>query len=275
MAGMKRDKMRVCHVAQWCRKALEPWAEKAAHGGPLSDEDVHQLRVATKRVRAAWRVMESDKRVAREHSANLAAAARMVSGERDAAVLRALITEMEKTSEQSAGDGFYEWLADAVTSDCLDRSVPVERGDGVSIRARLAKALDDLAPYLQDEFSGHRKVLYGMRRTAKKCRKSLRKAARNDTPEEWHKARRRVKFVVHQNQIVCELAGQDLPDEVTAMRGLARQLGEWNDLDNLRAAMSRIAVPACHTDDARSVMEWIEARDREMRDAVKKVVRGG
>lgn len=268
MRGMKREMIRVCHVADWCSRSLDPWCDRVVHGGPLTDDEVHQLRVTTKRVRAAWRLIEPRKKKAAARCRTLAAAARMVSGDRDAAVLRDLIADIAREADHPSGDGFYHWLTEAVAAHCHDRSTPIDRGDGYSIQVRLAIALEDLELYHRDRHNGRRVLVAGMKKTAKKCRASLMRAAKSDTPDDWHRARRRVKFVVHQNQVLCELDGSGLPEEVVTLRALAKKLGDWNDLDNLRAAISRIAVPTCHADDLREVMAWVDQRDVEIREEV-------
>lgn len=208
----------ICRAAE--RLAAKS-AERAAEG--LDDRAVHRLRVATKRLRAAWRLVGGD--AADAAKAGLRAINHCLADTRDHAVLRraagarGVVVDAPPQLEPPPGEeiaaGFRleagRWRQQA--SEAGDRKLPVRR----------------------------------LTKTYKKARRRFEAADIQDADAEtFHAWRKKTKDLLYQLDWMHLALDEDRRAVYRrALRDLARIQGEVNDLDNLRRRM-READPDDH-----------------------------
>ena len=204
--------------------------------GTLDEDAVHDVRVATKRLRAAWRWIgwerpsfEVDHCV--EALRNLS---RGLSGSRDRDVLH----ELQKK----------------FGGELRDLPEVAEAGDVASMPGVLeedAKAWDDVADICSDVDVTPR----GLRRAFRRARQTGREAIVDGPLESWHEWRKAVKRLLYQLEIVKGHTNENTHE----LKKLGRVLGDHQDL----------AVFVRHTSDAAAI-----ARAEEVAAALRRDARG-
>lgn len=214
-----------------CLNALE-----ASPNGLGDEEIVHDLRVATKRLRAAWKIgatatgkeFETERaNVLRELSASLA-------GNRDLAVLVNLSREI---AERHSEPGFDE----IITHLKSKFSTTTDTGAIEKIKAMITSEIDAWKKVTfasqSDETRAHRQAIKDSHRQAKVA---TTEAIREPDSEVWHNWRKRVKRLRYQREFLAEIQSRNPSIHDQRISKLGSRLGDRNDLANLTHVVAEL-----------------------------------
>ena len=218
-------------LSNLCRQLLSDSlrALEASPGG-LSDETVvHDLRVLTKKLRAAWKIgaeavgrdFETERGdVLRELSALLA-------GNRDLAVLVNLSRELSGRHREPAFHGVIDHLQSEFTqAQDEEAKTRVKAMIESEIEAWQRVEFADKA----SEIRAHRAAIRKSERAAKR----VTAEALHDTDAElWHTWRKRVKRLRYQRVFLAGIQGRNPGIRDLRISRLGSRLGDRNDLANL------------------------------------------
>jgi len=219
-------------VAQGCLLRLSCTADLA--DGTV----VHDIRVGTKRLRAAWHlaVEQAGAERATARRRRLAALAAKLSGTRDLAVLARLT---QRLATRQTDDRTTATLAEVAT--CLaQRHAAASRSDQTpadlldEIRAGLAGEVAAWQKIVQEENPARQRAIRReLRRSRRRARRAARKALRSLDADLWHNWRKAVKRLRYQRQFAA-IAKDRAPGRFDArMSRLGTGLGKRHDLTNL------------------------------------------
>ncbi len=209
------------------------------------EEIVHQLRVATKHLRAAWHLVKAlaPADVSRRRREALRAFSAQLSASRDLAVLDALAQALaaRQTDGQIALalDAVREQLHHAAAAAATTRSSPSEIF--TLLREELNREIAAWRAVPRDHHSHRRRAIrHQLRKSRQRARRDARDAARSLDAELWHDWRKTVKRLRYQREFVALSQGR-LPGRIDArISRLGTRLGERNDLANLAAFADRL-----------------------------------
>ncbi len=206
----------------------------------LKNEDVvHDLRVATKRLRAAWKMVpdtaSTDGLAARRKRA-LRKFSALLAGDRDLAVLNNLAGELQKKHPKAP----FHLVMDALKKEAEDQ-ISVDSTD------RIHKILEkEKIAWRQVCFESPAAELSAIRKALRVSRAAARtitlEAMTNNDPELWHNWRKRVKQLRYQREFLAEIQ-QRIPGKWDArISRLGSLLGERNDLANLIVMVEKLGL---------------------------------
>jgi len=195
---------------------------------PLDDDDVHELRLTCKRLRAARQLQRAErpKAAIKAREATPRAIAKTLEGPREARVRHAMLG----------------WA--------LPRLSPELRPVVARLRAALVASLDETAgadrQILDAEFAREadnwraeplrgKQVKAGYRRTRRKARRLAETCAASRDPARCHRWRKWVKYLTYQQELRERVKGKPPRVEPRRLKRLARRLGRQHDLINLAA----------------------------------------
>jgi len=200
----------------------------------LTPDQVHQVRVAVKRLRATWRVMARvvDKKTARRQDKALRMAARVLAGARDLQVMGETLDSLRKGARDYESEAIDAVHAQALAAEQAAVSPAIPEGlDGV-FRADLY-----LWRNLTIEGDNAALIKKGFGRLYAEARQQGLEAVVENQSALWHRFRKRVKYQFYQ----LEPLGSALDDSAISLkefRKLGKLLGELHDLhvldDHLR-----------------------------------------
>ncbi len=200
----------------------------------LTPDQVHQVRVAVKRLRATWRVMASvvDKKTARRQDKALRMAARALAGARDLQVMGETLDSLRKGARAYESEAIDAVRAQALAAeqDTVSPAIP-EGLEGV-FRADLY-----LWRNLDIEADNAALIKKGFGRLYAEGRQQGLEAVVENQPALWHRFRKRVKYQLYQLEPLGD-AVDDAGISLKEFRKLGKLLGELHDLhvldDHLR-----------------------------------------
>ncbi len=202
----------------------------------LLEDVVHDLRVATKRLRAAWHLAKpaAGKNLVKERKEALRELSACVAESRDAAVLHELANRIASEDHghpevaESLGkvaEGFTHPAEEAPPSSALEG--PCQTVRKILEGERDAWRSVDFGP-------NQRRILRGqLRRTLQKSREKTAEAIRDKDPEVWHDWRKAVKRLRYEREFMAEIYPRNLGAYDDRIKRLGTHLGERNDLANL------------------------------------------
>lgn len=210
--------------------------------GALSDETtVHEMRVATKRLRAAWRLVRciTGRGLEKSRSHALGELSAKLSGVRDLTVLTRLTQSLAATQT----DGRIALALDHVVTALLRKHDDEALRSGAGAEGLIAElrtdwlaeidAWDTVAAIDPDPHQLRRAIRHELRRSLRRARRDTRESKRSLDPEWWHDWRKTVKRLRYQREFVA-LTQQRQPGKFdTRVHRLGSRLGERNDLANL------------------------------------------
>jgi CHAD domain-containing protein len=225
-------------------------------------EAIHDARKAIKKERSLLRLARATMAPAERRRDNeaLRAAARKLSGARDADVL---ISTLDDLAERFSGQ------LPAATFDGIRRQLVHSRDAGGSAdSAELARAvviLREVRTHAGDwplRRDGWKAIKPGLARSYRRGRKLLAKAQRERSAETWHSWRKRVKDLWHQERLLSELCGPAIRGQASDAHRLSDLLGDDHDLALLREALASGDIEAPVDSDA--VIGLIDHRREEL-----------
>lgn len=236
-------------TADVARACLDRLADPAA----LADETVvHENRVATKRLRAAWRLVadHAGRSVARARRTALTELSGKLSGARDLTVL----TRLAQHLAAAQTDGRLAMALDHVVAALIQRhdlAIQAARSDDALLHeireawtAEIAawEALDPAHPHAL-----RRAIRHELRRSLHRARRDTRQAARSLDAELWHDWRKTVKRLRYQREFIAASQGRAPGKFDARIHRLGSRLGERNDLANLIAFADRLLADGALT----------------------------
>lgn len=221
-------------------------------------EGIHEIRVATKRLRAFWQLVHPliEPQIARTANERLREIAHAVAGARDANVLRELLAELRAAEEplyQGAFDRAAGLFADGFDFDEIAKE----------LRAMMLGILDEdrkdwESLILPDNNS---LVEHGLGRSYRKAARRAKTAARTDDHADNHRWRRWVKYLRYQLEAMTLEPSESLTRRIEALTILGSLLGSRNDLAILREQVEARGGG----DTFGAVFRAIELRDMALR----------
>ncbi|HEX5678611.1 MAG TPA: CHAD domain-containing protein [Alcanivorax sp.] len=201
----------------------------------LTPDQVHQVRVAVKRLRAIWRVMAGvvDKKTARRQDKALRMAARALAGARDLQVMGETLDSLRKGARDYEADAIdaVRALALEARQDAVSPATP-EGLEGV-FRADLY-----LWRNLNIEANDADLIKKGFGRLYAESRQQGLEAVVENEPALWHGFRKRVKYQLYQLEPL-ESSLEDSDISLKEFRKLGKLLGELHDLHVLDEHLRR------------------------------------
>ncbi|MCB1087414.1 MAG: CHAD domain-containing protein [Verrucomicrobiae bacterium] len=207
--------------------------------GALADEEaVHEMRVATKRLRAAWKLVSdlAGSQIAKTRRHALTELSGKLSGARDLSVL----TKLAQHLAAKQTDGRIAMAFDHIVTPLIHRH------DLALEEARKATALEGvLKTAWEEEIEAwrsldrehthelRRAIRHELRKSLHRARRDTREALRSLDSELWHDWRKTVKRLRYQREFVAAAQSRAPGKFDTRIHRLGSRLGERNDLTNL------------------------------------------
>jgi len=196
------------------------------------DLAVHEMRVATKRLRAAWHmVKEANPDLAKQRRNALRNLSAEIAGQRDQAVLLAL-AESLMTEDGEANEALTSLLQNLQRSSLSKTSetdIPVTTlREEWSQEFKAWKAID-----LGDDHFQRRLVRNALRKSQLLALRRTRTALATGEAEVWHDWRKAVKRLRYQREFVAVSQARRSSVRDARISRLGTRLGERNDLANL------------------------------------------
>lgn len=223
-----------------------------------SDAVIHQLRVATKRLRALWQLARPlvGNDPVREAIASLRDASAGLSAARDQTVMLKTLRRLAKEHP----DGKYGDSLRTMTKFLQENELAVVPSipDRADLRVEMCR---DRQRWEIIGSGGDEHVLSGFKRLYRKGRKLTRIASTRNGSNEvdlWHESRKWVKFL----SLVLPLCGDHRPIEKLA-KGygrLGKRLGKLHDYDQLLWRIKNMQCPERLSVDLESVSDLVESR---------------
>jgi CHAD domain-containing protein len=224
----------------------------------LSDTHVHEVRKATKRVRAVLRMLGDDieSRDYTRLNAEVRDLARELSQIRSAVVqvdlLESLVVEDDQLTFDTRGlHGELEAAADKQRHGLDDSEV-----DGLSLRFTAVRSEIEKIEFHDNATA----PLGGIRRTYRRGRRSMTRAYAEPTIESFHIWRKQVKYLRHQMEIVQSVGPPTIPDLVADLEEIGEGLGGDHDLADLERAADTVADGTLSSSTRQHLKEVIDSR---------------
>ena len=224
----------------------------------LSDIHVHEVRKATKRVRAVLRMLgdDIDSRDYTRLNAEVRDLARELSEIRSAVVqvelLGSLVAEDDKLTINTRG--LHGELVDA--ADKQRQGLDDSELEGLSLKlAAVRSGIDEIE--FHDEATAS---LGGIRKTYRRGRRSMTHAYAVPTVESFHIWRKQVKYLRHQMEILRSVGTLTIPDLVADLEEIGEGLGGDHDLADLERSADTAAVGTLSSSTRQQLKEVIDAR---------------
>lgn len=231
-------------ISDLCVEVLRDCQRRLTHPDSLHDEAlVHDLRVATKRLRAAWHLVGelSGKKLARKRRKTLRKLSAHLAFRRDAAVLDELVATLSESQPDPKASKLLGRIRDAIREEpthseeqpCPD-GLFEEVCEGVTEEIAAWEAINWGAPK-----KARKAIRRSLRKTASRARKKTGTALKDKSPEAWHDWRKAIKRLRYQREFVAQASGRTPGKFDGRISRLGTALGQRNDLANLLHYMER------------------------------------
>jgi CHAD domain-containing protein len=224
----------------------------------LSDTHVHEVRKATKRVRAVLRMLSDD--IDSRDYTRLNAKVRDLS--RELSQLRSAVVQVELLGSLVAEDAQLaidtRWLHGelAAALDTERRGLEDSEVEGMSLRFMAVRSGIEKIEFLDDATT----LLGGVRKTYRRGRNSMTYAYAAPTIESFHTWRKQVKYLRHQMEILQSVGTPAIPDLVADLEAIGEGLGGDHDLADLERAADTVAVGTLSSSTRQHLREVIDSR---------------
>lgn len=199
-----------------------------------NEEQVHQLRVLTKRLRAAWHLSQPVCRgaVAQQRRHALRKLSSLVAHSRDQSVQKALAERFHRNHPELSKDSLQ-----ALFPSSADPSQPPALSSITEIRQILKNEIEAWRKIrLGDE---ERRVLRNRwRHSLKKAKTLTRQSFKSNDAELWHSWRKAVKRLRYQREFLAQINPRILGKKDQRIRRLGTRLGDHNDLAVFRTHLN-------------------------------------
>lgn len=241
---------------------------------PTADraEDIHQIRVSIKRLRAVLlllRPVVSEVAYEREN-ARLRDAGQRLAGSRDAAVARKTLLAL---ADSATGRNEREAFAKVLNAFRTTVEPPAASAQHAALR-KVAAALRESGeriPRLRLSAKGWKAIGSGLEAVYRAGRKRMRRAYASGDDVAFHRWRIRGKNLFYQLEMLAPIWPARLCESVGRLKKLQRKIGDDHDLAVVKAVLEDAPDTfggACAT---RRVLDCAKRRSRKLRKASRKL----
>jgi CHAD domain-containing protein len=238
------------------------------HGGNNRAEDLHQVRLTMKRLRALLRLVRPviSKALFRRENRRLKRIARSLSSFRDATVSRRTIERLAR-SASDRGDR----RALSLVLSASPKFGPV-RG---RLRERREAAMRALGRDLLEAGVNFENMLIpaeewdaigpGFQDTYRRARNQMLVAIKRGTAEAFHDWRKQVKYLYYQLQLLQPASPQRLRAMVKQLNKLEERLGKDHDLALSRTSLAELPERSCGRSTVKRAINCLEQQRNKLR----------
>lgn len=217
-------------------------------------EAIHAVRQSIKRLRALLRLVRGHLDEYADENANLRDTGRLISGQRDADVMRQTYDEIVEAAGLAPDAALRDRLAAARTPPQDSQSLSVVAENLIALRTRIGSwSLGG---------GGFELIGDGLGKVYKAMRKAEHLARAKPTAAHFHEWRKQVKYHTAHLTLLRKAAPDILKAYGKVGKKLGDALGEHHDLDVLLAAL--LADPEGQGEHARAVAAAIRDRDEAL-----------
>ncbi len=239
-------------VTDQCRELCQRCIELLGSSSFETEEEaIHEMRVGTKKLRAAWHLVAAiDPALAESRRSALRDLSAVIAEQRDRDVLVNLTLDL--ASREGATPEAFSALENSLQADSRSHDAAAKRAkiEASSIdREALKKAWteelaawDSVSPKVEPK-SIHRRLFRNALRTSERQARRTTLTALADAKanaELWHDWRKKVKRLRYQREFVAISQGRTPGGHDLRLSRLGTRLGERNDLANLSSAIDSL-----------------------------------
>lgn len=208
-------------------------------------ETIHQVRKRCKKIRGLLRLVRdslSDPDLYSTENAYFRDAARDLSAIRDAQVQVETFDKLMAASISHVSHSQFESVRETLV-DHRDQLVEQTADLAEKLNAFSMKMTDARrrVAFWRIDGSGSEAALPGLKRTYRRARKAMKKAYDAPSPERFHEWRKRVKYHWYHCRLLQDLWRPVMKARIGELDNLATLLGDYHDLDVLRARVEDLA----------------------------------
>jgi CHAD domain-containing protein len=207
-----------------------------------NEETVHEWRIATKRLRAAWHLVGSaNRKFAKQRRSALRELSASIAGQRDRDVLLSLAIDLQ--SESDSNSEVFNPLLTQLSQNAEEEHLPQSTGE--QLRSQWTEeraAWQKIASEFDSSITLRKIFRNALRKSERTALQSTRIAlvdAKGDA-ELWHEWRKAVKRLRYQREFIAASQGRQLGVRDGRINRLGTRLGERNDLANLIEAVESL-----------------------------------
>lgn len=253
-----------------CIQLIENSLQELDQAQALENEKVvHQLRVLTKRLRAAWHLAQPicGKELAQQRRTALAEISAQLAASRDQSVQWALAAKFHQKHPQ-VSEKTLSALFEAPASDT---------------QAPQALSVVDTQSAFATEIYAWKKVQLGdeersvlrhrWRHSLKKTRALTVKTCKSNSAERWHDWRKAVKRLRYQREFLAMIHPRILGKHDLRIRQLGTRLGDHNDLAIFAKRLTPSAMAAMETTELNQLKKALAMEDRKIKGNCRRLGR--
>jgi CHAD domain-containing protein len=244
-----------------CQQVESAITASSSHGNG-KDSPVHETRKHLKEARAALQLLcrAAGRERWRREDRNLRNIGRLISEIRDAEVRLQTVKQLRKLSHQRKNQNFRE--TEELLAFELDSFLAAFSDWQEEAKTKLTRTRDRIADWPVTDLGPN--LLYrAIQRSYKSGRKSLRKAMKQPSPENFHDFRKRAKQLFYQLRILRWLNPLILAEFTDELRTIGQNLGHAHDLAFLMERLS--TMPGGGSKRNRRVLaSVIDSREKEL-----------
>lgn len=259
------------NLADWAIRMLEPWLVKLDSATPLSDSEIHSIRIASKHLRAAWTMAEPcvGKRTSKKGKKEMKRLAKHFAGNRDATVQIKLMKSLVSKNGDKAMPKLEDWTKHKVRKHFKNSHHPDGKFSPDRLIKRATKRWQSCTSLLFDTSQ----LEAGTVHSHEMLHKKLRKAMRSNKAKHWHRCRKWVKYVYYQHSIIADLLGEEASQYTDLLKTLGSVLGKRHDLYNFQKIISSSKFKKRHRKDLKKLQLWASNEDISLSNMIVKIVR--
>ncbi|MCF6311813.1 MAG: CHAD domain-containing protein [Verrucomicrobiales bacterium] len=228
------------------------------------EEVVHQARVLTKRLRAAWHLAQPicQKKQAQQARCELRSLSALLAPSRDRSVQTALATNLLQLHPDRSA-----------TSPNLSSLFPETTNPSpLSLACITGPLVSQIAAWENVHFGKQeRKVLrYRCRLSLKTAKDLTRQSLKIDDAEQWHSWRKAIKRLRYQREFLALIYPRELGTYDLRLRRLGTRLGDHNDLAIFSAQLHSAALK---TPDLNRLKKPIAIEERKIKSNCRRLGR--
>lgn len=209
-----------------------------------NEEVVHDLRVATKRLRAAWHLVGAVAApgVARKRRQALRDLSAHLASSRDAAVLDNLAQELAAKQTDGEIALAFDRIRDSLRDAESESPSSEDQKEKLSLLRDFLRAEIDAWEAIENRNPAdwRRAIRHQLRKSRDHAKRDSHLALNSTDPELWHDWRKTVKRLRYQREFVAAMQDRQLGPFDRQINRLGSALGDRNDLANLTALAERL-----------------------------------
>lgn len=212
---------------------------RGAEAGLKDELVVHELRVSTKRLRSAWKMVAEkiDPGLKTSRAEAMKEFSALLAGDRDLHVLETLSRELDLKYPEAGFSSVLTYLAENFEGD--GESASPERVEAIMEAEKLAWGEVSFDSFAEEQ-NNHRRAI---RSSLRKAREATHEAVQSKDAEVWHSWRKKVKNLRYQREFLAQIQGRIPGKWDLRISLLGSRLGDRNDLANLTEIAEKLGNP--------------------------------